>query len=124
MCTLCPSQCNVKFTVRDDEKVLRVRPRDNHEVDDGWLCDKGRFGYQAIHSPDRLLEPMVRDGGQLRTVSWERAIADAAAGLKKAGASAAAIVGGSGAHKGASGDITSGKPVEGYDSVDVLHLNG
>ena len=41
VCTLCPSQCNVKFTVRDDAKVLRVLARDNEEVDDGWLCDKG-----------------------------------------------------------------------------------
>ena len=49
VCTLCPSQCNVTFTVRDDAKVLRVLARENHEVDDGWLCDKGRFGYQAIH---------------------------------------------------------------------------
>ena len=94
VCTLCPSQCNVSFTVRDDEKVLRVRPRDNPEVDDGWLCDKGRFGYQAIHSGERVLEPMARDGGALRPVSWERAIADAAAGLKKAGPKAAALVGG------------------------------
>ena len=54
ICTLCPSQCNVEFTVRD-EKVERVRSRDatgaatgggpvgNPDVDDGWLCDKGRF---------------------------------------------------------------------------------
>ena len=43
ICTLCPSQCNVKFTVRD-ERVERVLARDNHDVDDGWLCDKGRYG--------------------------------------------------------------------------------
>ena len=46
VCTLCPAQCNVSFTVRDD-RVLRVLARDNAEVDDGWLCDKGRFAYQA-----------------------------------------------------------------------------
>ena len=46
VCTLCPAQCNVTFTVRD-ERVLRVLGRDNAEVDDGWLCDKGRFAYQA-----------------------------------------------------------------------------
>ena len=50
VCTLCPSQCNVKFTTRDDTKVLRVLARDNKEVDDGWLCDKGRFGYQIVHA--------------------------------------------------------------------------
>ena len=95
LCLLCPSQCNVSFTVRDDAKVLRVLARDNKAVDDGWLCDKGRFGYQAIHSPERLTQPMVRDGGALRAVSWERALTEAAAALKKAGAGAGGIAGGS-----------------------------
>ena len=57
ICTLCPSQCNVTFTVRD-EKVLRVLARDHYEVDDGWLCDKGRFAYQAIHVDERITEPL------------------------------------------------------------------
>ena len=56
ICTLCPSQCNVKFTVRD-ETVERVLARDNHEVDDGWLCDKGRFGFQMFASEERITEP-------------------------------------------------------------------
>ena len=47
---------------------MRVLARDNKEVDDGWLCDKGRFGYQAVHSPERITEPLVRDGGSLRPV--------------------------------------------------------
>src|SRR5215831_8662652 len=63
ICLLCPSQCNIKFTTRDDNRIMRVLARDHKEVDDGWLCDKGRFGYQAIHSADRITEPMVRDGG-------------------------------------------------------------
>ena len=94
VCTLCPSQCNVTFTVRDDAKVLRVLARENPEVDDGWLCDKGRFGYQAIHSQERLRAPMVRDGGALREVSWERALEEAAGLLQKAGAKAGAVAGG------------------------------
>ena len=71
ICTLCPSQCNVSFTVRD-EKVLRVLARDNHEVDDGWLCDKGRFGFQMLASDERITEPMVRDGGNLREAELGR----------------------------------------------------
>jgi NADH-quinone oxidoreductase subunit G len=94
VCTLCPSQCNITFTVRDD-RVLRVLARDHPEVDDGWLCDRGRFGYeQAIHSRERIVAPMVRDGGELRPVSWERALEEAAAGLRRAGARSAAIAGG------------------------------
>ena len=94
ICTLCPSQCNVTFTVRDDAKVLRVLARENPDVDDGWLCDKGRFGYQAIHAAERVRAPLARDGGTLREVSWERALGDAAAALSKAGAKAAALAGG------------------------------
>jgi NADH-quinone oxidoreductase subunit G len=94
LCTLCPSQCNVELTVRDDAKVLRVLARDNEEVDDGWLCDKGRFAYQSIHAPERITAPLVRDGGYLREVSWERALSEAAAALRKAGERTAALVGG------------------------------
>ena len=50
VCTMCPAQCNVELTLRDDAKVVRVLARDNEEVDDGWLCDKGRFGYQSFAS--------------------------------------------------------------------------
>ncbi|MDX6586905.1 MAG: NADH-quinone oxidoreductase subunit [Solirubrobacterales bacterium] len=92
VCTLCPSQCNVKFTVRD-EKVARVLGRDNHEVDDGWLCDKGRFGFQMFHSEDRLLQPMVRTGGALHKATWDEALQKAADGLKAAGPRTAILIG-------------------------------
>jgi NADH-quinone oxidoreductase subunit G len=94
VCLLCPSQCNVRFTTRDDTKVMRVLARDHKEVDDGWLCDKGRFGYQAIHAPERVTAPLVRDGGELREVAWERALSEAASALRRAGSNAAAVVGG------------------------------
>jgi NADH-quinone oxidoreductase subunit G len=94
VCTLCPSQCNVKFSVRDDY-VMRVLARDNNEVDDGWLCDKGRFAFQMFGSEDRVTEPMARQGdGSLAPVSWEEALAKVASRLKQAGAGTAALVGG------------------------------
>jgi NADH-quinone oxidoreductase subunit G len=94
ICTLCPSQCNVILTVRD-ERIERVLARDHPEVDDGWLCDKGRFGYQMAESEQRITRPLVRQGGELRPASWERALEAAAAGLREAGVRTAAIVGGS-----------------------------
>ena len=93
ICTLCPSQCNVKFTVRD-EKVARVLARDNAEVDDGWLCDKGRFGFQMFASPDRPTGPLIRQGGALTATTWDEAIAKAAEGLGRAKGKVAAIIGG------------------------------
>jgi len=89
VCTLCPSQCNVQFTVRD-EVVQRVLARDNTAVDDGWLCDKGRFGFQMIASDERIAEPRV--GGAAAT--WGDALDAAAERLRAAGARSAAIVGG------------------------------
>jgi NADH-quinone oxidoreductase subunit G len=94
VCTLCPSQCNVKFTVRD-ERALRVMARDNTEVDDGWLCDKGRFAFQMFNSANRITQPMVRGGdGSLSPISWDEAISRVSDGLRKAGPKVAAIAGG------------------------------
>jgi NADH-quinone oxidoreductase subunit G len=93
VCTLCPAQCNVTVTVRD-ERARRILQRDNAEVDDGWLCDKGRFGYQSFHVDERVTQPLVRDGGALRPVSWERALAEASACLERAGAQTGAIAAG------------------------------
>ena len=104
----CPAQCNVTLTVRD-ERALRVLARDNDEVDDGWLCDKGRFAYQSFHVDERITEPLLRDGGELRPVSWERALTEAAAGLRRAGERAAA-------HRGRPGDRRGGPPARAPDA--------
>jgi NADH-quinone oxidoreductase subunit G len=93
VCAGCTAQCNVELTVRD-ERVLRVLARDNEEVDDGWLCDKGRFSYQATHADDRITQPLVREGAELHPASWDKAIQAAASALKKAGDRAAALAGG------------------------------
>jgi NADH-quinone oxidoreductase subunit G len=94
ICSLCPSQCNVKFTVRD-ERVLRVLARDNVDVDDGWLCDKGRFAFQMFGSPERITQPMVRAAdGSLTPISWERATAAVAKAFELAGSRSAALLGG------------------------------
>ena len=89
VCTLCPSQCNVSFTVRD-EQVKRVLGRDNAEVDDGWLCDRGRYGFEMFgaRGADRRAA-----AARAAARDWEDAIAKAAEGLRKAGGATAAIVG-------------------------------
>jgi NADH-quinone oxidoreductase subunit G len=93
VCTLCPAQCNVEFTVRD-ERVLRVLSRDHDGVDDGWLCDKGRFAYQSVHVDSRVTHPLVRVDGELVPVGWERALDEAAAALRDAGSDSGAVAGG------------------------------
>jgi NADH-quinone oxidoreductase subunit G len=89
VCTICPSQCNLSFTVRD-EKVKRVLTRDNHEVDDGWLCDRGRYGFEMFDAPERIDGPRLKGGTE---ASWEQAVDAVAEGLRRAGGKVAAIVG-------------------------------
>jgi NADH-quinone oxidoreductase subunit G len=89
VCTLCPSQCNVSFTVRD-EKVKRVLARDNAEVDDGWLCDRGRYGFEMFDAAERVDGPRLKGGA---AAEWDAAIEAAAEGLRAAGGKVAAIVG-------------------------------
>jgi NADH-quinone oxidoreductase subunit G len=93
VCTGCAVHCNVELTVRD-ERVMRVMARDHEGVDDGWLCDRGRFGYQAVHVDERIVEPLVREGTELMPASWEKALAAASGALKKAGARTAALAAG------------------------------
>jgi NADH-quinone oxidoreductase subunit G len=88
VCTLCPSQCNVSFTVRD-EQVKRVVSRDNPEVDDGWLCDRGRYGFEMFGAEQRVSAPRGRGGA----AEWREAIEKAAAGLWEGRGKCAAIVG-------------------------------
>jgi NADH-quinone oxidoreductase subunit G len=92
ICTLCPSQCNVRFTVRD-ERVARVLARDNPDVDDGWLCDKGRYAFQMLASEARITGPLLRTGGTAQETSWPEALERAATALREAGPSSAAILG-------------------------------
>ena len=82
VCTLCPSQCNVSFTVRDEE-VKRVVARDNPDVDDGWLCDRGRYGFEMFGAEERVTR--ARGCAAAPRSSWAEAIAKAADGLKASG---------------------------------------
>ena len=77
-----------------DERVLRVLSRDNDEVDDGWLCDKGRFAYQAIHVDERITEPLMRDGGELRPVTGSARSRRPRGAAHAPGARTAALAGG------------------------------
>jgi NADH-quinone oxidoreductase subunit G len=74
VCGLCPVGCNVNATVREG-KVKRILSRNHPEIDEGWICDKGRFAYTHLHAEDRLGEPLLRRRRHgLERVSWEDAL--------------------------------------------------
>jgi NADH-quinone oxidoreductase subunit G len=59
VCGLCPVGCNVTATTREG-KVKRILARNHPEVDEGWLCDKGRFAYPSLRADDRVTVPLRR----------------------------------------------------------------
>ena len=93
VCAGCPAQCNVELTVRD-ERVLRVLARDHSEVDDGWLCDKGRFSYQSIHADERSSRRWCARAPSCCPRAGTRRSRPRPSALKKAGNRAAALAGG------------------------------
>jgi NADH-quinone oxidoreductase subunit G len=77
VCGLCPVGCNVNVTTREG-KVKRILSRNHADVDQGWLCDKGRFAYQHLDAEDRLQDPLLRVRRRgFEEVSWERALDEA-----------------------------------------------
>ena len=77
ICGGCAMGCNVTLSVRDGE-LLRVSSRDNPEVDNGWLCDYGRFGQVGATREDRITTPLLRRGDALIPATWEEALTEAA----------------------------------------------
>ena len=65
-----------------NNKVLRVLPLENEDVNECWLSDKDRFSYEAVNSADRLLKPMIKQGGEWREVEWQVALEYAANALR------------------------------------------
>ncbi len=72
VCNHCPDGCNIiSWTFRD--KIYRNTVNRNDKVDEGFLCDVGRYGYQFVHHADRLKSPMIKKGGELVECSWGEA---------------------------------------------------
>jgi len=97
-CPHCSVGCRIAVQATAN-KVVRFLGVDNGPTNQGWLCDKGRFGFEHLSSPERLTTPLVRGkDGQLHPATWGEALGKAAAGLRRvidgSGADAVAGLGG------------------------------
>jgi NADH-quinone oxidoreductase subunit G len=66
-----------------NNKVMRVLPLENEEVNECWLADRDRFSYEALNSQERLSTPMLKQGGEWKPVDWQTALEYVANGLKQ-----------------------------------------
>jgi NADH-quinone oxidoreductase subunit G len=64
-------------------KVMRVVPFENEEVNECWIADRDRFSYEALNGEERLTSPMLKQGGEWKPVDWQTALEYVANGLKQ-----------------------------------------
>jgi formate dehydrogenase major subunit len=97
VCPYCGVGCQLTYHIKDD-KIVQVTGK-NGPANENRLCVKGRFGFDYVHNPQRLLKPMIRKDGvpkipheqidplnpwtHFREATWDEALDRAAAGLKK-----------------------------------------
>jgi NADH-quinone oxidoreductase subunit G len=81
ICNNCSVGCNTRIDVRVD-RIVRLMSRANDEIDDGWLCNRGRWGFGFVNDPRRLRKPLIRRNGTLSETSWDEAFAYIAQQLK------------------------------------------
>jgi NADH-quinone oxidoreductase subunit G len=84
VCGLCPVGCNIHATTREG-KVKRILSRNHPELDEGWLCDKGRFAFTHLYARDRISDPLrrIRRRG-FEELSWDDALDEAERMLRAA----------------------------------------
>jgi NADH-quinone oxidoreductase subunit G len=80
VCKHFPVGCNLTLDTRVEGHsggwvIKRVMPRQNEQVNEIWICDKGRYGHHHARAGDRLTTPLVRKNGQLEEATWEEVLA-------------------------------------------------
>jgi formate dehydrogenase major subunit len=71
-CAYCGTGCEMSVGTRDG-RIISIRPVLDAPVSKGHLCVKGRYAFDFVDAPDRVTEPMIRDGRHWRRVSWNEA---------------------------------------------------
>ena len=100
---------NLVIQVKNN-KVMRVVPLENEAVNECWIADRDRFSYEALGSDERLTAPMLKQGGEWKTVDWQTALEYVANGLKQI--------------KANHGAKSIGALVSPHSTLEELHLAG
>jgi NADH-quinone oxidoreductase subunit G len=126
-CTSCSVGC--RTTVESSRnQLLRYQGVDVDAVNWGWMCDRGRFEFEALNHPDRLGSPLLRTGdratGRLEQATWSAALRAAAFAIEEArregGPGSVAVLGGArGTNEDAYAWAKLAKGVIGTDNVDA-----
>lgn len=72
VCSRCSTGCSI-FTEENQDRIYRLKPRENPHVNQWWMCDEGRYGWKHVHDPQRVTEPQRREGDEYINVEWSDA---------------------------------------------------
>mgnify|MGYP000852397038 FL=1 len=84
VCTGCSTGCSI-WVEENQDRVWRIKPRENPQVNQWWICNEGRYGYPHVHSDRRLLRPVQREAGQASAHQWQELVPELARRLKAVG---------------------------------------
>jgi len=75
ICNLTSSGVNTLFYKEEHKNLIRrATARPNDDIDDGWIPDVSRYGYQLVHSEDRLQTPLIKKDGKHQPATWDEAV--------------------------------------------------
>ncbi|MSS71288.1 MAG: 2Fe-2S iron-sulfur cluster binding domain-containing protein [Candidatus Latescibacteria bacterium] len=98
LCAGCSAGCNIRIDInRNNNRIYRLKPRENAEVNQFWMCDDGRHGWHYVHADTRLTAPMLRAGEGWTAASWGEAlerVRQGFEGVKAGGGSVAGVLSG------------------------------
>ena len=122
------ARCSAGALQSSTNRLVRFLGVDSEPVNHGWLCDKGRYGFEYVHDEQRVVVPLVRTGSELVETPWPEALDAVAATLERVrslhGAGAIAVLGGAGSNEDAYAWARLAKGVIGTDHVDAQLADG
>jgi NADH-quinone oxidoreductase subunit G len=69
VCDGCSTGCSI-YVDENQDRVYRLRPRENMHINSWWMCDEGRYGWKHVHDSSRMINPTRRDGEQCFATTW------------------------------------------------------
>ena len=73
VCTGCSTGCSIELNT-SQEKMLRILGEDNEHTNQGWICDKSRYGFEYIHSENRIVNPHVKEENEFVETNWNESL--------------------------------------------------
>jgi NADH-quinone oxidoreductase subunit G len=90
VCTGCATGCSI-WVEENQERIHRLKPRENPQINEWWICNEGRYGYPHVHDRQRLTTPQRRDGASVTAVDWRNLSGELGDRLRESGRLAAVV---------------------------------